>query len=245
MIARRSLRRRAAASLALMLVLSACQPGTKASHPQPVSARAPVSVDTVVELLDQGDELHARKQLKVLFRRNPADPALRVLQESLDQDPVQLLGPKSFPYTVQRGETVIELAERFLGNRLKFYQLARYNGVKVPGTLAPGVVLRIPGEAPRPVPPPHPVPLRPAPPATPEAASKPTAPTPAPRPAPAVNPAMARQLRGLGLAALNQGKVDRAVALLRRAAALDPGNPLIARDLARAGRIAATVQAKH
>jgi len=36
----------------------------------------------------------------------------------------------------------------------------------------------------------------------------------------------------------------RAVGLLRRAAALDPGNPVIARDLTRAERIAATVKAR-
>ena len=46
------------------------------------------------------------------------------------------------------------------------------------------------------------------------------------------------------IAALNQGNVDRAVGLLRRAKQLDPANPLIARDLARAERIAATVRAR-
>jgi Flp pilus assembly protein TadD len=63
--------------------------------------------------------------------------------------------------------------------------------------------------------------------------------------APLANPAVARQLRAAGLAALNQGNIDRAVALLRRAATLDPGNPLIARDLGRAERIAATVRARR
>ena len=59
----------------------------------------------------------------------------------------------------------------------------------------------------------------------------------------AANPAAARAARTAGLVALNQGAVQRAVGLLRRAATLDPGNPLIARDLARAERIAATVRA--
>jgi Flp pilus assembly protein TadD len=59
------------------------------------------------------------------------------------------------------------------------------------------------------------------------------------------NPIVARQLHAAGLTALNQGAVDRAVNLLRRAAALDPGNAVMARDVARAERIATTVKARR
>jgi Flp pilus assembly protein TadD len=89
-------------------------------------------------------------------------------------------------------------------------------------------------------------------PAQPRPAPPPAAAAPRPKPAPpraatpkpAGNPAAARQARAAGLAALNQGNVDRAIALLGRAAQLDPGNALIERDLARARRIAATVRAR-
>lgn len=227
-------------SLALGLALAACSQGPKA--PAPVSA-APVAVtvDSVLELLNQGDEEGARKQVKLLLKRNPNDPSARVLQDSLESDPVQLLGPKSFDYVVQSGDTMLGLSEKFLGTKLKFYQLARYNGVKIPAQLAVGTTIKIPGEAPHPVEPPKPRPTpRPA-----ESAPKPK-PKPAPSPAaPTQNPAAAQRARSAGLAALNQGKVANAVALLRRAAALDPGNPLIQRDLARAERIQRTVQAQH
>ncbi|MDB5737864.1 MAG: hypothetical protein JWO65_1532, partial [Sphingomonas bacterium] len=63
--------------------------------------------------------------------------------------------------------------------------------------------------------------------------------------APVANPALAARMRAAGLAALNQGNVDRAVALLRRASQLDPGNALIGRDLERAERIARTVKARR
>ena len=237
------------APIAAALALAACSHGS-GEAPQPVSAApAPVSTDSVIALLNQGDEAAASKQLKAILKRDPADPSARVLEESIDKDPVELLGPKAFPYTVQPGETLIALAERFLGNKLKFYQLARYNGVKVPSSLAAGSVLRIPGTPPRPAAPVHVAP-RPEPAAPRPVRARPTpapaVPAPAPTPAaPAANPALAGQLRGAGLAALNQGKVDRAVALLSRAAALDPGNPLIARDLSRAQRIQRTVSAHH
>jgi len=233
------------APLAAALALAACGHGTNPA-PQAVSAAPePVSPDNIIALLNQGDEAAALKQLKTIQRRNPTDPSARVLEESIDKDPVELLGPKAFPYTVQPGETMIALAERFLGNKLKFYQLARYNGIKVPSALAAGTVLRIPGTPPKP-----PAPIRTTPRAEPAATPRPTrakpAATPAAAPAaPATNPALASQLRGAGLAALNQGKVDRAVALLARAASLDPGNPLIARDLSRAQRIQRTVSAHH
>jgi len=232
------------ASLGATLALSACSHGPSAT-PQPVSAAPALETsDSVIALLNQGDEAAALQQIKAIQRRNPTDPSARVLEESIEKDPVELLGPKSFPYTVQPGDTMITLAERFLGNKVKFYQLARYNGVKIPATLAAGTVLRVPGTPPAP-----PAAARPAArepvspkPSRGKAASGATAPVPAASAAPAANPALARQLRGAGLAALNQGKVDRAVALLSRAAALDPANPLIARDLSRAQRIAHTVQ---
>lgn len=106
--------------------------------------------------------------------------------------------------------------------------------------------LRIPGEPPRPVtpPPPPPPPPRPRPaPPPPPPEAHPAKPTPPP--APIANPALARQLRSAGLNALNQGQIGRALTLLRRAALLDPANPLIARDLARAERIARAVQVKR
>jgi tetratricopeptide (TPR) repeat protein len=226
--------------VALALALAACAQGPK--KPVPVSA-APVivTIDTAMALLDRGDEAGARKEVRELLKRNPNDPEARVLQDSLDRDPAELLGPKNFDYLVQPGDTMIGLSEKFLGTKLKFYQLARYNGVKVPAALAAGTTIKIPGEAPRPVETPRTRPSRSAEPAP--KASKPKA-APAPT-APARSPAAAQKARSAGLAALNQGKVAQAVALLRRAAVLDPGNPLIQRDLSRAERIERTVQARH
>jgi hypothetical protein len=234
-----------AAPLALMLALAGCGHGAPQA-PQPVSAApAPVSIEGVIALLDKGDQATASKQLKTILKRDPTDSAARVLEESIDKDPVELLGPKAFSYTVQPGETMIQLAERFLGTKLKFYQLARYNGIQVPASLAAGTELRIPGTAPRAPEPVRTAPRAPAPATRPTRAKPAGAPAAAAPAAPVANPALASQLRGAGLAALNQGKVDRAVALLSRAAALDPGNPLIARDLSRAQRIQRTVSAHH
>lgn len=230
-------------SLLGALALGACSSGPRrvADAPAPTLSGA-TEIDAAFDLLMHGDQAGAQKRLKAILKREPMNANARLLDDSIDRNPKDLLGPQSHPYTVVAGDTMVSLAERFLGNRLKAYQLLRYNGLKAPAVLSAGQVVRIPGEPPRPEPARRteaaPPPSRPvsAPPAASRAKPVPTA--------PAANPALARQLRTAGLAALNQGAVVRAVALLRRAAQLDPSNPIIARDLARAQRIAATVQKK-
>lgn len=231
------------------LLLAGCggSGGVKSAPPPPKTAVSP-AIDTEVafDLLMQGKESAAAGKLKSILKRDPMNPAAAMLAGSIKDDPKKLLGPQSYLYTARAGDTMEELAQRFLGNRLKAYQLVRYNALKAPVTLSPGQVLRIPGEQPRPEPLRHvePEPARPA-----AAVATPRSKVAVPKPtAPAAgvntNPTAARQLRTAGLAALNQGHVDRAVGLLRRAKQLDPANPLIARDLTRAERIAATVRAR-
>jgi hypothetical protein len=235
-------------ALALAVLAAACS-----NAPRPnVSAGSTVrsipggEIEAIATMLDQGQRAEAKKRIAAALKHDPLNPNLMLLRDSLDRDPQELLGPQHYPYIVQPGDTIAGLAQRFLGNRLKSYQLARYNGIKGPATLSAGQVLQIPGQPPRAEP--ARVERRPA---EPPAAPHPKA-VPAPRPAlappanrPTVNPAAARQARAAGLAALNEGNPGRAVSLLSRAAALDPGNPVIARDLQRAQRINATVKARQ
>ena len=228
--------------VALALSVAACS--GRPAPVAPVSAVAPTPADEagpINQLLLAGDTAAARKRIKAALRRDPMNASVQLLRDSLDRDPQELLGPQSYPYAVRAGDTIPDLAQRFLGNRLKAYQLGRYNTLKPPYLLVPGQALRIPGTPPRiePARRPDPVPVRAAPSAS-------VAPKAAPKPvAPVANPAIGRQFRAAGLAALNEGNVARAVGLLRRASAADPGNPLIARDLARAQRIAQTVRARR
>lgn len=231
------------------LALAGCGgPGGVKSAPPPPRTEVGAATDTdaAFGLLMQGKEGAAAGKLKSILKRDPMNPTATMLAGSIKGDPKDLLGPQSYPYTARAGDTMEDLAQRFLGNRLKAYQLVRYNGLKAPVTLVAGQVIRIPGELPRPEP------VRRAEPEPARPVAAPAAPKPrvvAPKPAapavtPGTNPIAARQARTAGLAALNQGNVDRAVGLLRRAKQLDPANPLIARDLARAERIAATVRAR-
>ncbi|MHA3839605.1 LysM peptidoglycan-binding domain-containing protein [Sphingomonas aestuarii] len=237
------------ALVAAAMGLAACSGGPKvATGAPPAAPTAMGEIEAIAELLQQGEAKDARKRLDKALKTDPMNPSLLVLLQGLTGDAKVDLGPTSYPHTVRAGETMPDLAQRFLGNRLKAYQLARYNDIDTPASLAPGRVLRIPGQPPRVAPAPRPAaPRATAPtPATPRAKPPAAAPAaPAPRAAPAANPAAAQRARSAGLAALNQGNVANAVTMLRRAAALDPGNAAIARDLARAERIAATVQSRR
>ncbi|WP_262408698.1 LysM peptidoglycan-binding domain-containing protein [Sphingomonas sp. JC676] len=190
----------------------------------------------------RGDRKGAETLLKPLLKRDPMNSRLLLLRDSMQRDPKELLGPDSYAYTVRTGETFEEIAERLLGNRLKAYQLARYNGVDNPSALAAGQTIRVPGAPPQPKP--SPAPERPSRPAAAAVQPRPKPATPAPAAKPVANTAAAQKARAAGLAALNRGAVGEALVQLRRAKALDPANPVIARDLQRAERIAATVRAR-
>lgn len=236
------------ALVAAALGLAACSGGPKvATGAPPPAPTAAGEIEAIAALLQQGEAKDARKRLDKALKADPMNPSLLVLRQGMTGDAKADLGPTSYPHTVRAGETMPDLAQRFLGNRLKAYQLARYNDIEIPASLVPGSVLRIPGQPPRVAPAPRPTPRATAPStATPRARPPAAAPaTSAPRAAPAANPAAAQRARSAGLAALNQGNVASAVTMLRRAAALDPGNPAIARDLARAERIAATVRSRR
>lgn len=192
-------------------------------------------------LLNEGQADKARKKLLQALKVRPGDMLAQNLLKQIDTDPKALLGSESYGYTVREGETMSTLAQRFLGDPMKSYALARYNGLTSPAAVKPGDVLQIPGR--RRLTPPIAKKAAPAP----APAKKPavTVAKPAPaKPMPADGAARAAKLRGQGLAAMNAGAINRAVTLLRQALSFDPGSALIKADLSRALRIQSTLKGR-
>jgi hypothetical protein len=231
------------AALCTLLAMAACSngPTRPATGAAPAAPATVADVDAVQSLLMRGNRKGAEALLKPLLKRDPMNSRLILLRDSMVRDPKELLGPVSYAYTVRAGEGFEEIADRLLGNRLKAFQLARYNGIDNPSTLMPGQAIRIPGVLAQPKP--APAPERTSKPAA-VAPARPKPATPAPAAKPVANTGAAQKARAAGLAALNRGAVGEALVQLRRAKALDPANPVIARDLLRAERIAATVKAR-
>lgn len=223
------------------LLLAACGSNPGAVRPQTASARGWAGQEQVkqaMQLLNQGKALEARAILINVLKKQPGDAIARKLVAQIDTPPEQLLGTKSFVRTAGKDDSFSLLAERYLGDPLMAFALARYNGFSAPETLKEGQKLRIPGEEPV---------ARTTKTVT-ESTQPATAPVAAatnkPKAAPtkSANPAQASKLRARGLEQLNRGAINSAVTLLAQASQLDPGNPLITRDLNRAKRIQKTVK---
>lgn len=232
-------------SIIAALALTACASTPGAEMSITSTATAPRGdVDGVQALLMQGDIKGGKNQLKSLLKVYPMDPRLMLLQQSISENPTELLGPTSYSYTVRSSDTMEGLAERLLGNKLKAYQLARYNRLKMPAVLVKGQILQIPGG--RSVRESAPAVVRKAQPVrSPETSASPVSKEASAPPKPAAQPAAASRARSAGLAALNRGAVNEAIRQLQRAHSLDPDNEQIFSDLQRAKRIASTVRSRR
>ncbi len=104
-----------------------------------------------VDQLQTGDEASATQTLERALALDPGNELARKMREQVRADPQKELGAVFFRYTVQRDDTLAKLAQQYLGDRFRFYILAKYNNITNPGRLGVGEVIKIPGRAPPPV----------------------------------------------------------------------------------------------
>ena len=114
--------------------------------------------------LQNGDEPAARGTLERAIALDSTNELARKLQEQIRADAQKELGPVFFRYTVQRDDTLSKLAQQYLGDRFRFYLLAKYNDITNPSRLAAGQVIKLPGKGPLPstTPPVAEIPVAPA-----------------------------------------------------------------------------------
>jgi tetratricopeptide (TPR) repeat protein len=101
-----------------------------------------------VEQLQNGDEPAARITLEKAIALDSTNDLARKLQDQIKADAQKELGPVFFRYTVQRDDSLSKLAQQYMGDRFRFYILAKYNDMANPNKLAAGQVIKIPGRAP-------------------------------------------------------------------------------------------------
>lgn len=151
--------------MAVVLVLAGCE-GNPFADPEPAPEPVPVApappptpppepqlsareyVTRAVDRLQEGDSEAARADLNRALALSPRNSMARELLAQLDVDPETAFSAESFEYTVVAGDSLSLIAQRFLGDPLQFYLLARYNDIERPARLAVGQTLRIPGRAP-------------------------------------------------------------------------------------------------
>lgn len=235
-------------SVLLLLALQACQtPPQEPARAPPPAVHQPVVVpppppppppklvprtdteirqflDAARNALDMGQEDVALTEVGKVLASDPEHKVALSLQHQIQDDPQALYGAQSFAYRVVAGDGLAAIAQRFMGDRDQFYGLARYNGIRSPRQLAVGQTIRIPGTAPRVMPPPA---------TAPEPASTPAstaAPPPAPASAPPPEPTAAQTKAAVAAAtrraraAMARQDVCSAIAGWDEVLRLEPGN---------------------
>lgn len=104
-------------------------------------------LQAAINALQTGQEANAKKELEFVLRQEPENKAARSLMAQIQIDPSKYFSsPDAFQYTLQPGDTLSSVAQRFLDEPLKFHILARFNGITDPSRLAPGRVIKVPGK---------------------------------------------------------------------------------------------------
>lgn len=211
-------------------------PAAPELSPAQAKAQAQKLALEAVDRLQNGDEAAARQLLSQAQGLDPSNDIARKMTEQISADAQKELGTVFFRYTVQRDDSLSKLAQSYLGDRFRFYILAKYNDMANPSRLATGQVIKIPGKA-QPAPPPTAAPARP--PGAPAEAAEaaPSAPPVAEPATPPMNALAALLQKGRQLQA--SGDLQGAYGAFSDAVALSPGNrdAVLQRDAAKAALI--------
>ncbi len=203
--------------------------------PAQAKAQAQKLALEAVDKLQNGDEATARQLLTQAQSLDASNEIARKMSEQINADAQKELGSQFFRYTVQRDDSLSKLAQQYLGDRFRFYILAKYNDIANPSRLGAGEVIKIPGKA---QPAPAAAPPRPSAPPTEAAEPAPAVATPAPAPAPPpMSPVATLLQKGRQLEA--NGDLQGAYGAFNEAVALAPGNrdAVLQRDAAKAALI--------
>ena len=123
-------------------------PAAPELSPSQAKAQAQRLALDAVDQLQNGDEIAARATLDKAIALDPTNDLAKKLQDQIKADPQKELGTVFFRYTVQKDDSLSKLAQQYLGDRFRFYILAKYNDMASPNKLAAGQVIKIPGRAP-------------------------------------------------------------------------------------------------
>jgi tetratricopeptide (TPR) repeat protein len=103
-----------------------------------------------VDQLQNGDEAAARGTLDRALALDGSNELARKLSDQIRADAQKELGAAFFRYTVQKDDTLSKLAQQYLGDRFRFYVLAKYNDITNPSRLSAGQIIKLPGKGPLP-----------------------------------------------------------------------------------------------
>jgi tetratricopeptide (TPR) repeat protein len=97
-----------------------------------------------LELLEYGEEAQAKVELEAYLSRYPGRTKAKHILDQITTDPGVYYPSESFPVRLQRGQALVTLAKRYLGDSLQFYALAKYNDIPKPRRVYAGQSIKVP-----------------------------------------------------------------------------------------------------
>lgn len=136
------------------LTLAACQTQGGGGKPSAGSAGAYRAEEGLaprerlsksIALLEKGEAEQARVELQAYKAAVPDSRVAEKLLWQIDADALAHFGDKYFTYNLKKGDSLSRVARDFLGDRLSFYILAKYNGLARPNQVTVGQTVKVPG----------------------------------------------------------------------------------------------------
>lgn len=127
-------------------VLAPAEPQQNNKESPKIDAVSLEHTENAIDALLVGKVAIAKQELNVVLQREPENKVARSLLAQINTNPKRYFqGQEPFSYILQPGDTLSSIAQRFLDEPLKFYILARFNGISNPSSVAPGRTIRVPG----------------------------------------------------------------------------------------------------
>jgi tetratricopeptide (TPR) repeat protein len=124
-------------------VVAQAQPASPAQPTARPNLAARERLQLAMSLLEQGDVEHAKAELNAYLVEVPDSRPARTLLAQIETPVATLFPAQSFTVRVEKNESLSSLAELYLGDGLRWYGLARYNGIANAKVLE-GQTIRIP-----------------------------------------------------------------------------------------------------
>jgi Tfp pilus assembly protein PilF len=112
--------------LITMLLFVGCSFSPKQGSPAPVtklesssSTSAPVNLKQILSLLETGKPDTAKAGLEAFLAQNPNHKLANKLYAQLTEDPIKHYGTRHITYQVKSGDTLGELALRYMGDAME------------------------------------------------------------------------------------------------------------------------------
>ncbi len=97
-----------------------------------------------LKLLEYGQEERAKVELEAYLARYPGRSKAQHMLDQIVMDPGDYYPFPAFVHRLEPGESLSTLSEKYLGDRMQFFALARYNQISNPRRVQAGQAIQIP-----------------------------------------------------------------------------------------------------